>query len=351
MSLSVAVPEVRWGFLRGPGFDLLFVLGTLSLGLAAAAVVLAESRLFYAVLLADLWLLGYHHVISTYTRLCFDRESFRQHRRLIFVLGPAMLALTFALAAGLGLWVVVSVYLYWQWFHYARQSWGVAQVYRRKAGETSVSDDDLLTRAAFSLVPLWGILHRSWQAPETFIGLRIEVVPVPGWVVDAVAAAALVAFGLWAARRIGELWRGLAPVMLTVYQRSHFVVFYVGYVAIPDITIGWLAINVWHNSQYILFVWLFNTNRFAGGIDTRAKFLSWISQPRRWWAYAAVCLALTAVAYQGLNALIAAALPQMVVAATLILYQSVNFHHYVVDSVIWKVRRKPLQDVLGLNAR
>jgi hypothetical protein len=32
----------------------------------------------------------------------------------------------------------------------------------------------------------------------------------------------------------------------------------------------------------------------------------------------------------------------------LVIYQSINFHHYIVDSVIWKVRRKPLQTTLGI---
>ncbi|NJR71545.1 MAG: alpha/beta fold hydrolase, partial [Synechococcales cyanobacterium CRU_2_2] len=40
------------------------------------------------------------------------------------------------MAAGLGLWSIVTLYLYWQWFHYTRQSWGISQVYRRKASVT-----------------------------------------------------------------------------------------------------------------------------------------------------------------------------------------------------------------------
>ncbi len=351
MSLSVAIPEVKWGWLRGPRFDPLLIFGTLALGVSAVAAVFADARNFYLILFADLWLLGYHHVVSTYTRLCFDRESFRQHRFLILGLGPIMLAVTVTLASMVGIWIIFSVYLYWQWFHYARQSWGVAQVYRRKAGDTSVSDGDLLTRTAFSLVPLWGILHRSWQAPETFIGQPIHVIPVPGIVVDAVAVAAIAAVGLWAARRVAELWQGRAPLALTLYQISHFVVFYAAYIAIPDITIGWLLVNIWHNSQYILFVWLFNTNRFAGGVDARAKFLSWISQPQRWWAYAAVCLVLTSILYRSIDGVIRIAAPEMLLTATVVVYQAINFHHYVVDSVLWKVRRKPLQEVLGLNAR
>jgi hypothetical protein len=44
-----------------------------------------------------------------------------------------------------------------------------------------------------------------------------------------------------------------------------------------------------------------------------------------------------------LDALIFSAL-----SATIVLYQIVNFHHYVVDSRIWKVRREPIRKTLGL---
>jgi len=33
---------------------------------------------------------------------------------------------------------------------------------------------------------------------------------------------------------------------------------------------------------------------------------------------------------------------------TLLVYQTLNFHHDIVDSLIWKVRRKPLQQTLGI---
>ena len=34
--------------------------------------------------------------------------------------------------------------------------------------------------------------------------------------------------------------------------------------------------------------------------------------------------------------------------AILVAYQTINFHHYIVDGIIWKVRKKKLQQTLGL---
>jgi hypothetical protein len=100
--------------------------------------------------------------------------------------------------------------------------------------------------------------------------------------------------------------------------------------------------NVWHNAQYLLFVWHYNNQRFAAGVDPRAPLLSTLSQSRNVWRYAGVCLALSTAAYGGL-----AVLGLAVVAVS----QAINFHHYVVDAVIWKVRRRPMQETLGLASR
>jgi len=131
---------------------------------------------------------------------------------------------------------------------------------------------------------------------------------------------------------------------------SHITIFTVGYLLIDDISHGWLVLNVWHNAQYILTVWLFNNNRFKDGIHPKHRFLSYLSQRRNVMQYFAVCLLLSTIAYSLLSftlstvsTLIAVSLPLFA-----IVYQASNFHHYVVDAVIWKVRRKPVQQNFGI---
>jgi hypothetical protein len=93
-------------------------------------------------------------------------------------------------------------------------------------------------------------------------------------------------------------------------------------------------------------VWLFNTRRFKDGVDPEARFLSYISQPNRLWLYLLTCVGITGIVYWGLirtlNALLFAGL-----SAAVVLYQIVNFHHYIVDSMIWKVRNPRMQAALG----
>ena len=140
------------------------------------------------------------------------------------------------------------------------------------------------------------------------------------------------------------------PKVHTLYVCTHLIVFGVGYLAIDNINHGWLVLNVWHNCQYILTVWMFNQNRFKGGIDQRHKFLSYLSQRNNLPIYLGVCLLISTVVYSSLSyslnlitALTATSLPLFA-----IVFQAINFHHYVVDAVIWKVRRKPVRENFGI---
>ncbi len=347
MADAVVTAAIDPGWLRNRSFDLTLIRSVALIALLSGLIVVWNPDLFVFVLMADVWLLGYHHVISTMTRLSFDRHSLRQHRFLVFYLPPIVFAGTFLLAWQVGFWAIASLYLYWQWFHYTRQSWGVSQAYRRKAGDL-VDDGEWFAKLSFYLLPLYGILYRSWQAPEEFLFLEVRVVPVPGLLVDAVGAAAMIMVAMWATRRYTAWRRGRLARAHTYYMLTHFAIFLVGYRLIDDITHGWLVINVWHNAQYILFVWLFNANRFKNGVEPKARFLSTISQNENRWKYFGVCLAISTTLYVAL--LLAAGGTTLAgLPLVLLVYQAINFHHYIVDSIIWKMRKKPLRENLGLE--
>lgn len=346
--ISVRVNFYEWPWLRSAPFDLVFIVGILGISVVTGLVVAMHPDLFLPILIFDLWFLGYHHVIATYTRLCFDKESLRDSRFLIFGLLPLVAGITLAVAAVVGVWAILTIYLYWQWFHYTRQSWGISRAYRGKDRD-ALYEDGWLDKAIFYAVPFLGITHRSFQNPDKFIGFEVWTVPVPEWLFLACAAATAALFAWWVVRRMQALRIGRLAGAHTLYMLSHFTIFAVGYLLIEDITYGWLAINIWHNAQYILFVWLFNTRRFKDGVDPNARFLSYISQPQRIWLYLAVCMGITAIVYWGVlntvSSLLFAGL-----AATVVLYQIVNFHHYIVDSMIWKIRKKPMRQTLGLTS-
>lgn len=338
------VKPLPW--MRNAGFDLGFILGLLALSCVTAIVIIIEPTLFYPILVIDLWFLGYHHVIATFTRLCFDKKSFAENRFLVVGLMPIVVAGTLGVVALFGVWTVVTVYFYWQWWHYTRQSWGISRVYRAKDREGKY-EEGYLDQAIFYAIPVFGILSRSAEGQTRFIGMELWSVPVPAAVAEYSGYLAIVLLAYWGAMRVRATLEGRLAAVHTLYLLSHFAIFYLAYVAVADITLGWLMINIWHNAQYILFVWMFNAKRFKNGIDPEARFLSYISQPNRLWLYLLTCVAITGVVYWGvlrtIDWLFFAG-----ISATIVLYQIVNFHHYIVDSVIWKVRKPKMRETLDL---
>jgi hypothetical protein len=78
--------------------------------------------------------------------------------------------------------------------------------------------------------------------------------------------------------------------------------------------------------------------RFQGGVDPARPFLSRLSQPEQVGRYAAVCLGLSTVFYLALGQ----ALPRIgwrALPLVMVVHLAVNFHHYLVDAVIWRARR------------
>ena len=329
-------------WLLNRSFDLGFIVATAAIAILSGAVVVLEPRLLAPIVIFDLWLLGYHHVIATYTRLCFDRESFRANHFYMVWLPVIIAAGVALLALGTGLWALATLFFYWQWFHYVRQSWGVAQAYRRKSFGPA-RENETLSQLVFYLVPLWGILHRSHQDPGTFLSLELKMLPVSQAAVDAVGVAALAGLCWWLWTRL-RMWRaGVLPLSHTLYVVSHHAVFYVAYVLIDNVDAGWLVVNAWHNAQYIAFVWMYNNYRFRDGIDPKARLLSTISQTGNWWRYLLVCLALSTLIYIGIMSVVA------LLPALVLLYSVIVFHHYIVDGLIWKVRRESVQRNLGIT--
>ena len=333
----VARPRARPAWLYGAGFDSAFILGGIALALVSGAAIVIEPSLFYPILLLDLWVLGYHHVIATFTQLCFDRARFAERRGLIVHLLPVVAVATLLVAWQVGLWAVFTIYFYWQWWHYARQSWGVSRAYRR-ADPEAFYESGWLDHAIFYAIPVWGILLRSSQDHAHFLGLELWTLPVPASVADIAGHVAAVLMLVWVARRLVAMVRGRLATVHTLYMLTHIAIFSIAYVWLDDITFGYLMITIWHNCQYILFVWMQNRRRFDKGIDPRARFLSYISQPGRLWLYLLTCVAIAAAVYGG----VLRAIDWLFfagVSATIVLYQIVNFHHYIVDALIWKTRR------------
>lgn len=333
---DVAVPRA---YIRSREFDRTLLAAPIVAGLAASLVVTADPRLYPLLLVADLWLLGYHHVVATYTRLAFDTASLRRNRFLAVDLLAVVTLATLAIAITAGAWLVATAFLYLQWFHYMRQGYGIARMYFRATPDGQVPGSrDFAADLAIYLVPIYGIAARSASMGDTFLGLPVQAIVLPGPVVTLLGIAAAAAVMGWAVKTARAAMAGTLEIEYTAFVASHLAIFLVAYIVVADVNAGWLAINVWHNLQYVLVVWMSNAKRYASGIDPAARFLSRLSQPGRVVMYFACCLAITTIVYAAIDRFTVLVLGGGM-AITVGIYMGINFHHYIVDALIWKRRR------------
>ncbi len=335
-ALVPAARERATGWLRNPAFDLTFVFGVLALAFVVGGAALLVPPLFGWIVYADFWLLAYPHVVSTFTRVAFDRESARRHWFLLLGLPPIVFLATASATWLGGVIALNTIYFYGQTYHYTRQSYGIARAYRRAGGASAFGRDRLTDVVVFAF-PIWGLLHRAHQQQPKFYASPIWNPPVPQWLVLLAGGIAMLSLSLWTARTLRAIFRGAAPAY-ALFVLSHVAVTVVSYVAIAEITYGWLVINLWHNAQYLLFVWAHNARQFRAGVDDSQPLLSRMSQPDRVGMYAAVCLGLSATVYMTLGQA-TSLLSNKVLPLVLICHQTVNFHHYLVDAVIWRTPR------------
>lgn len=343
MNIPLRFPES--GNLYRPAFDTGLVIGLPVFALLSMLLVLAKPEWRGLVIALDLWLLGYHHVIATFTRTAMDRDNLRRYWLLNSMLPLLIFALLFAVGVSshsAALWIS-TLYVHWQLFHYIRQSEGISKAYAGRGGRKPAIVNDPICRAAFYLTPITAFLTMAARGQTHFLGFPVWLPQMPpaalmaAWIVTTLFCAA-------AARRIiASARRGELTPQHLAFVLSHYVVFVVAYAGMRDIVLSWLMANIWHNGQYLAFVWAQNRQRFDNRVDTRYPMLSTLSHRKNIVLYVTFCLAITFAAYHGAAWLIGSlyritGLEMIAVAA--IIYQTINFHHYIVDAIIWR-RPKP----------
>ena len=164
---SPGPPGIIPGWLDGPRFDLGLLFGVALLALGMSGVTVYRPELFFPVLTVHIWLFSYEHLIATYTRLLVRPEDRARHRWLI-ACAPLVLLALFCIGRRFGLIGLYTAYFLGQLHHTVRQSWGLAQRYRQRAGGLPF-DPVWLSELTLWSVPLWGLLHRCAQRPDEFL--------------------------------------------------------------------------------------------------------------------------------------------------------------------------------------
>ena len=341
MTAAVHAPlPTKQYWLRGPKFDLLFIGVPLALSLACCAIVFFATPSLILVSQFNVLLLATPHFVATYTRICFDKQSAKKHFFLLVPLPLLIIAGVAGLVHTVDVWIIASVYLYWQWWHFARQNYGVSRMYLAQARNV-YTPHPILDNYALYALPLCCILYRSYQQPNKYIGMDIRTFPIPFSLVCIVGAAAAVLMLMQVVHWRRAYYEGRLPAPYLLYVAAHYFIFFISYLLVENISAGWLVFNLWHNLQYIVFVWLYNNNRYRSGEFASNKILTDMSKDTTSWAYFIVLVVFAMALNLSINiagekvTTLYALLPW-----AMIISMSVTFHHYMVDAVIWKRKRR-----------
>ncbi len=321
-------------------FDLIFIFGTLLLASTMAGVTVFWPLLFLPMLTVHSWLFGYEHLWATYTKLLLHPDDRTRHQTLILMVPILILFGLLLLGNTFGLMGVYLLYFFGQFFHTVRQSWGLTQVYRRQAGGISW-DNEHLSEVTIWSVPIWGLLHRCSQRPDEFLFQDFWLPPVPQSFVQMAGSVSFLLWSYWFYLRLIDLKQGRLVFGHTLYMISHLLVFFGAYIWIDELCSGWLLVNVWHNVQYIAFVWIYNRNRFVNGVDPSSRVLSWLSQrgAKQAALYFLVTVLVALPIYYllpKLGFILDDLVKNTAVPIAVILAMTLTFHHYIVDGIIWK---------------
>lgn len=343
-----------------PNFDRILIYGTAAIALALGAVAAISPAMFVAVALIDIWLFANPHLIATISRTGFDRISAKQHWFMLYLLPVIVLLGVTILALAYGVSGLFTFYFVAQAYHVTRQSFGISRAYLRAAG--SAKAHDYLSEGIVYLLPFWGLLHRCAQAPAEFYGYPVELPGVSPAFADAVGFVACAWSVVWAAIQIWQCLNKSLNSNHCMFVASHLLISWLAFVGSQDITQGWLVLNIWHNLQYLQFVWIQNLRRFAEPriSDTspiqasahsvpsekrQTSYIARLSQKDKLGQCFAIFVALGALVYQGLT-FVGEQLVWLGMPTVLILHFTLNYHHYLVDGMIWK-RQGFFERILG----
>ncbi len=269
--------------------------------------------------------IGFPHVVATHVRLNMDDDCRLRFKWLSWQAPLAIMALVA---------VVVYVfkllpYLVFVWFalqtwHANRQNYGIMRRYMRMANSDPSRLVNKTAGALIELFPWAAVLSACmWQDtryqgyPIVFPALQwLEPLCVPVWSASLLLAVTYVLCEL----REGCSRRAVPGRILCCV--SGCVINVLAWIVADDLSWGYLVVSLWHSLQYVAYVQAFRSRPPAG------------STPQ---------VKLSPLKHLGLLILIGAVLSALfhgisyfVPALFAVVHLSMNFHHYLSDTLIWR---------------
>jgi hypothetical protein len=320
--------------------DLMWFIGP---GLASYAVLALLAAGFPMIPVFLIWLIGIDgpHVLATVTRTYFDRAERRRLGSLLWVVAPAMVMGPVMVAAGAAS-LFFAAAVTWLHFHIAKQHFGFVMLYKHKARERDRVDfvlDRWFLLASLMLPFAHFALHSFYPVLAATVAMQI------------VQRVLLIAYVILSAafllRQLDKWRRGLrlnVPKLMLfgVVVPLQWIVFaYAGSGVSDGLVRAGIVLGLFHSFQYHRLMWFHNRNRYgAPEAEGEVGLAAILARHFGYYFGAAVLLNLV------LSILPGRLVPSLYVSAAL---WGIPFTHYILDSVIWRVRgNKELASALRL---
>ncbi|MBL8799316.1 MAG: hypothetical protein JNM56_35855 [Planctomycetia bacterium] len=297
-----------------------------------------------------LWIGNHPHFSATNYRLYHSRENIMQYPITALVIPWVILA--GMIASFLAPLVVapyfVKLFLIWSPYHFSGQSVGISLIYARRAGFFVGK----LERFALSSFIFGTFLVQTGRA-ETYTsgnqiyGIQYPGMGIPTWLVDVFEVWMYLAgllFLVLVARWCGTNRRLLPPIVLLPAATQ-----YVWFVLGSRLEGYQMFVPFFHSFQYLLIAWSMQLKEKMDlqHIEPSSGYV--VKESFRWGALNFVGGALLFIVFPYVASYYGSSAGLTVVMASGITIAAVQLHHFFVDGVIWKLKKKSVSSPLMVN--
>jgi hypothetical protein len=293
------------------------------------------------------WVGNWPHFSATSHRLYGTRAHLKQYP-FTAVAAPLLVALgaagSFAAPAVVAPYFV-KLLLLWSPFHYSGQTFGISQLYARRAGHRPTG-----LERSFLMAFIYGtFIARTLLFEASPTGSQYYGIAYPGFGVPQVlpAAANVLTYASGAVfllllARTCVRERKLPPLMYLLPAATQYVWFYVAG-ARPGFA---EFVPFFHGLQYLVIAWAMNLSGKALDQKAPATPRFALNESAKWYA---INVAGGAALFYVLPLIAADATGAPKALATGIVLAAVQIHHFFVDGVIWKLKSQTVASPLLVN--
>lgn len=280
--------------------------------LPAVAIAKFSPQYFLYVFLFDIWLLSHPHAVATF----FKQGTFKKLSPIVLCLVIAFFFVLLGfIAYKFGHVALFNVYFFTQWFHYMRQNYGITikHYHERKSFHYQ------LQRVLLHLVPILALLNLNSKGPAVFFGYYVFFPTFPASLNIYIQTLFALIILVFIFKSYLDYKNKNFSINYFLYFLSNYILYAWAYFYQDNFIYGWLGLTFYHNIQYLIFTWKFNSN-----YQSNQAFYQFYAI-----ATTLSLLVFGLIEYNG-------GLVYSAVSIAFVATLTVNFTHYLYDSIIWR---------------